>query len=87
MGQRFQCRQPSEQAFRNLLHPRRLQGDARSIGNPLPEPGSTGRSSSSARRDEVREVDTVPAGGTGKPNWQVLRSQVLQKGGNEASGA
>jgi long-chain-fatty-acid--[acyl-carrier-protein] ligase len=30
------------------------------------------------RLDEVRRVDKIPVGGTGKPDWKLLRSQVLQ---------
>jgi len=30
------------------------------------------------RLDEVRRVDKIPVGGTGKPDWKLLRSQVSQ---------
>jgi hypothetical protein len=39
------------------------------------------------RLDEVRRVDKIPVGGTGKPDWKLLRSQLLKQEGKEASGA
>jgi long-chain-fatty-acid--[acyl-carrier-protein] ligase len=31
------------------------------------------------RLDEVRRVETIPVGGTGKPDWKLLRKQVMQQ--------